>query len=140
MRLLELGVPYFLLQATLVGVLAQRLVRKNCRYCEETFQIEADELIALGLDVGRTGPIELVRGKGCEKCRGTGFMGRTCILEMMPFSESIRKMTGADIDVDALRAKAREEGMRTLRECAIEKMLKGITTYQEVMRVTWEQR
>jgi general secretion pathway protein E len=139
MRLLELGVPYFLLQATLVGVLAQRLVRKNCRYCEETFQMEADELIALGLDVGRTGPIELVRGKGCEKCRGTGYMGRTCILEMMPFSESIRKMTAADVDVDALRSKAREEGMRTLRESAVEKMLKGVTTYQEVLRVTWEQ-
>jgi general secretion pathway protein E len=139
MRLFELGVPYFLLQATLVGVLAQRLVRKNCRYCEETFQLEANELIALGLDVGRSGPIELVRGKGCEKCRGTGYMGRTCILEMMPISESIRKMTGADVDVDALRSKAREEGMRTLRESAVEKMLKGITTYQEVLRVTWEQ-
>lgn len=139
MRLLELGVPHFLLQATLVGVLAQRLVRKNCRYCEEAFKIESNELIALGLDVGRTGPIELVRGTGCEKCRGTGYMGRTCILEMMPFSESIRKMTGTHVDVDALRSKAREEGMRTLRECAVEKMLKGITTYQEVLRVTWEQ-
>jgi general secretion pathway protein E len=139
MRLLELGVPYFLLQATLVGVLAQRLVRKNCPYCEETFQMEANELIALGLDVGRAGPVELVRGKGCEKCRGTGYMGRTCILEMMPFSESIRKMTAADVDVDALRSKAREEGMRTLRESAVEKMLKGVTTYQEVLRVTWEQ-
>jgi general secretion pathway protein E len=139
MRLLELGVPHFLLQATLVGVLAQRLVRKNCKYCEETFQIETDQLIALGIDVGRTGTLKLVRGKGCEKCRGTGYMGRTCILEMMPFSESIRKMTHADIDVDALRSKAREEGMRTLRESAIEKMLKGVTTYQEVLRVTWEQ-
>jgi general secretion pathway protein E len=140
MRLLELGVPHFLLQATLVGVLAQRLVRKNCRYCEERFQIEADELIALGIEVGRTGTLGLMRGRGCEKCRGTGYMGRTCILEMMPFSESIRKMTGADVDVDALRSKAREEGMRTLRESAVDKMLKGITTYQEVLRVTWEQR
>jgi general secretion pathway protein E len=140
MRLLELGVPHFLLQATLVGVLAQRLVRKNCRYCEEGFQIEAGELISLGIDVGRTGTLELKRGQGCEKCRGTGYMGRTCILEMMPFSESIRKMTGAQVDVGALRSKAREEGMRTLRESAVDKMLKGVTTYEEVLRVTWEQR
>jgi general secretion pathway protein E len=139
MRLLDLGVPYFLIQATLVGILAQRLVRKNCNYCQETFSIPTDELRELGIDVGRSGSVELVRGKGCEKCRGTGYMGRTCILEMMPFSESIRKLTGSGANVDAIRSKAREEGMRTLRESAIEKLLKGVTTYQEVLRVTWEQ-
>jgi general secretion pathway protein E len=139
MRLLDLGVPYFLIQATLVGILAQRLVRKNCNYCQETFSIPTDELRELGIDVGRSGSVELVRGKGCEKCRGTGYLGRTCILEMMPFSESIRKLTGSGANVDAIRSKAREEGMRTLRESAIEKLLKGVTTYQEVLRVTWEQ-
>jgi general secretion pathway protein E len=139
MRLLDLGVPYFLLQATLVGILAQRLIRKNCDYCKESIQMEADDLKTLGIDVGRTGPVDLVKGKGCEKCRGTGYLGRTCILEMMPFSESIRKLTGDGADVDVIRAKAREEGMRTLRESALEKLLKGVTTYQEVLRVTWEQ-
>ena len=140
MRLLELGVPSFLVQATLSGVLAQRLVRKICNYCKEPFQMSADKLRSMGLDVNREGVLELSRGRGCEKCRGTGYMGRTCILELMPFSESIRHLTSAEADIDAIRAKAREEGMRTLRECAVEKFLKGVTTYQEVLRVTWEQQ
>jgi general secretion pathway protein E len=84
--------------------------------------------------------LKLFRGTGCEKCRGTGYLGRTCILELMPVTESIRRLTTAQADVDAIRAKAREEGMRTLRECAVERLLEGVTTYQEVLRVTWEQQ
>ena len=93
----------------------------------------------MGLEVGRSGTIQLTAGKGCEKCRGTGYMGRTCVLELMPFTETIRRLTQPNADVDAIRAKAREEGMRTLRESAVEKLLKGITTFEEVLRVTWEQ-
>lgn len=139
MRLLDLGVPHFLLQASLAGIIAQRLVRKICKYCKEPHEMDSDRLRAIGLDVGRSGIVNLFRGKGCEKCRGTGYLGRTCILELMPFSESIRKLTVSDADVDAIRAKAREEGMRTLRESAVDKLFKGVTTYQEVLRVTWEQ-
>ena len=138
MRLLDLGVPHFLLQATLVGVLAQRLVRKVCHYCKETIEVDTDHLRGMGLDIGRNGMIELKHGKGCERCRGTGYKGRTCVLELMPYSESIRRLTDENSDVDAIRTKARSEGMRTLRECAVDKLLDGITTYQEVLRVTWE--
>ncbi|MEJ2154713.1 MAG: GspE/PulE family protein [Desulfobacteraceae bacterium] len=139
MRLLDLGVPHFLLQATLVGILAQRLVRKICSYCKTPEEVDTDQLRSMGLDVGRTGSLELYHGKGCEKCRGTGYRGRTCIVELMPFSEAIRKLTVDPADVDTIRTKAREEGMRTLRESAVDKLLKGITTHQEVLRVTWEQ-
>jgi general secretion pathway protein E len=139
MRMLDLGVPHFLLQATLVGVLAQRLLRKVCNYCKEIITVDTDQLRNMGLDVGRSGSVQLAHGKGCEKCRGTGYMGRTCTLEMMPFTETIRRLTQADADVASIRSKAREEGMRTLRESAVDKLLKGITTYQEVLRVTWEQ-
>lgn len=139
MRLLDLGVQHFLLQSTLAGVLAQRLVRKICNYCKEPFKVESDRLRSMGLDIGKSGVIKLYRGKGCEKCRGTGYLGRTCILELMPFTEAIRKLTQADANIDAIRAKAREEGMRTLRESAVDKLLKGITSYEEVLRVTWEQ-
>jgi general secretion pathway protein E len=138
MRLLDLGLPHFLIQATLAGVLSQRLVRKICNYCKESYTIDSDALKTLGLDVGRDGPLKLARGKGCEKCRGTGYLGRTCVLELMPFSESIRRLTTATADVAAIRVKAREEGMQTLRESAIEKLLQGLTTHQEVLRVTWE--
>jgi general secretion pathway protein E len=138
MRLLDLGVPHFLLQATIVGILAQRLVRKICNYCKTPTEVDSDLLRSMGLDVGRSGRLKLHHGKGCEKCRGTGYLGRTCILELMPFTGSIRKLTQADADVDAIRTKAREEGMRTLRESAVDKLLKGVTTYEEVLRVTWE--
>ncbi|MCP4744780.1 MAG: Flp pilus assembly complex ATPase component [Desulfobacteraceae bacterium] len=137
-RLLELGVPFYLIQATLVGVLSQRLLRTICNYCLETITIDSLKLKEMGLDTGRRGILELARGKGCGKCRGTGYMGRTCIIELMPYSDSLRRLTDIKTDVEALRDKAREEGMRTLRESAIEKMLQKSTTYQEVLRVTWE--
>lgn len=140
MRLLDLGLPHFLIQATLVGILGQRLIRKICNYCKTPFEMPSEELKALGLDVGRSGKLALFEGKGCEKCRGTGYQGRTCVVELMPYSESIRRLTSASAEVDAIRAKAREEGMRTLRESAVEKFLQGVTTYQEVLRVTWEQQ
>lgn len=140
MRLIELGIPHFLLQSTLVGILAQRLVRKICNYCKEPIEMDGERLRGMGLDVGSASSFKLFRGKGCEKCRNTGYAGRTCILEMMPYSESIRKLTTVDLDVNSLRMKAREEGMRTLRESAIDKLLQGITTVEEVLRVTWEQQ
>jgi general secretion pathway protein E len=139
MRLVELGVPHFLIQATLIGILSQRLVRKICDYCKVSFELDATQLKDMGLDTGRKGVLKLFKGNGCEKCRGTGYRGRTCILEMMPFSESLRRLTTENADVDMIRAKAREEGMRTLRESAMEKFLNGVTTHEEVLRVTWEQ-
>jgi len=137
-RLLDLGVPSFLIQATLVGVLSQRLVRKVCNHCKEWFAMTASELRAMGFEPGREGSIRLARGAGCLKCRGTGYRGRTGVFEVLPFSEAIRKITGSGTDLEKLRMKAREEGMVTLRESAVRKMLEGVTTCEEVTRVTWE--
>ncbi len=137
-RLLDLGIPPFLIQATLVGILAQRLVRKICPHCIESFEMECAELSAMGLEVGGKSRVRLYRGKGCINCRGTGYFGRTSIFEVLPYSETIKKMTTAGTDLQSMRSKAREEGMVTLRENAVKKLLKGITTYQEVLRVTWE--
>jgi general secretion pathway protein E len=138
-RLLDLGIPSFLIQATLIGVLAQRLVRKICPFCRETFEIDAAELSRLGLHLGKKGPIRLRRGKGCMKCRGTGYLGRTGIYEVLPYTDSIRKLTTPESDKEAIGNQAKQEGMVTLRENAIQKLLEGKTTYQEVLRVTWEQ-
>ncbi|RLC33044.1 MAG: type II/IV secretion system protein, partial [Deltaproteobacteria bacterium] len=138
-RLLDLGVPPFLIRATLVGILGQRLVRKICNRCRETFEMDTAELKDMGLDVGRTGLVRLARGKGCLHCRGTGYFGRTAILEVLPYSESLKKMTNRAADLEGLSARAREEGMVSLRENAVKKLLKGETTYQEVLRVTWGQ-
>jgi len=138
-RLLDLGVLPFLIQATLVGTLGQRLVRKNCPHCKEAFEMDREDLASLGLDLGKKGTLKLYRGKGCMKCRGTGYLGRTGIYEVLPLSESIRKLITSECDGEVIRDLARREGMVTLRENAIKKLLVGETTYQEVLRVTWEQ-
>ncbi|MBW2201591.1 MAG: type II/IV secretion system protein, partial [Deltaproteobacteria bacterium] len=91
------------------------------------------------LEVGVNGRITLHRGRGCNKCRGTGYLGRNAIFEVLPYSESIKKMTTPGADLEAIRARVRKEGMITLRENAIKKMLEGQTTYSEVLRVTWVQ-
>jgi general secretion pathway protein E len=138
-RLLDLGVPFFLIKATLVGVLAQRLVRQICTYCKEPFEIDPSDLAALGLDLGKEGPLTLHRGKGCIKCRGTGYLGRSGIYEVLPVTDGIRKQVTPECSAESIRDMARKEGMVTLRENAVKKLLEGKTTYQEVLRVTWEQ-
>ncbi|MBW1920715.1 MAG: type II/IV secretion system protein [Deltaproteobacteria bacterium] len=138
-RLLDLGIPSFLIQATVAGIVAQRLVRKICPHCKESFEIESAELSSMGLDVGGNGYVSLHRGKGCLKCRGTGYLGRSGIFEVLPVTEGIRKLITPECDVEILRDVGRREGMVTLRENAIKKLLDGKTTYQEVLRVTWEQ-
>jgi len=138
-RLLDMGVQHFLIQATLAGVLAQRLVRKICDDCRESFEIDATELEAMGIQTGKTGQVRLYQGRGCAKCRNTGYRGRIGIFELMPYTEAIRKATTAKVDLHKIQMISREEGMHSLREDAVRKMLNGLTTYQEVLRVTWEQ-
>jgi len=138
-RLVDIGVPCFLIQATLTGVLAQRLLRKICPYCIETFEISTDDLVAMGIETGKTGIIEPKRGRGCIKCRGTGYLGRIGIFEVLSFTEPIKDLIAQEDSVNMIRQAACKEGMVTLRENAIKKMLDGETTYQEVIRATWEQ-
>jgi general secretion pathway protein E len=138
-RLLDLGVPAFLIQATLVGILSQRLVRKICPYCKEAFEMESEELQQMGLATRQSGTIRLFRGKGCDRCRGTGYHGRAAIYEVLAFSEEMKHLTSSHVGLDVLRQQAISQGMITLRENAVIKLLGGETTYQEVLRVTWEQ-
>jgi len=139
-RLLDLGIPPFLINSTLTGVLAQRLVRKICIHCKEVFEIDVKELESVGLKLpDGNRKINLYRGKGCIRCRGTGYRGRIGIFEVLPFSEDIKRLTSQNIDVESIRLHARKAGMVTLRENAVKKLLDGKTTYQEVLRVTWEQ-
>jgi general secretion pathway protein E len=135
-RMMDLGVPSFLIQATLRGILSQRLVRKICNACKAPMEIDAARLQSLGLETGRSGMVPLFYGKGCQKCRGTGYLGRTTIHEVLPYSDAIKSLTLPDADLVRLTETARAEGMASLRESAVEKLLDGITTYQEVLRVT----
>jgi general secretion pathway protein E len=135
-RMMDLGVPSFLIQATLRGILSQRLVRKICNACKAPMEIDAARLQSLGVETGKSGIVPLFYGKGCQKCRGTGYLGRTTIHEVLPYSDAIKSLTLPDADLVRLTETARAEGMTSLRESAVEKLLDGITTYQEVLRVT----
>ncbi len=137
-RLMDLGVEPFLVTSTVTGVLAQRLLRRICPHCVEDYSLTSEEVQALGLRLKAKGSVKLKRGKGCEKCRGTGYLGRLAVFEVMPFTEKIREMALAGQEAKTLKKAARSEGMSTLRENALRIMLRGETTYQEVLRVTAE--
>lgn len=137
-RLLNIGIPYFLVQSVLTGCVSQRLVRKICPRCIESYEINTDELIGMGLDIHQTGNVTLYRGKGCLQCRGTGYYGRIAVYEVLPYSKELRKLTNMEADLTAIMQRAKKENLVTLRENAIQKLLGGVTTLEDVIRVTWE--
>jgi len=137
-RLVDLGVQPFLISSTLLGAMAQRLVRKICPHCTEKFSISGQELRGFGFPAGKD-EYALQRGKGCKECRGTGYLGRCGIFEIFPMSDRLKKMVVANESSAELMKVAKQEGMKTLREDAWDKVLQGITTYQEIMRVTGEE-
>ncbi|WP_456386864.1 GspE/PulE family protein [Desulfolithobacter sp.] len=139
-RLVDLGLEPFLVASTMLGALAQRLVRRICPHCVESYQVSGAELVRLGFPVEGDGPVELRRGKGCRHCRGTGYSGRLGIFEIFPMSDQLKKLV-ADRATDArLRQVAIGEGMTTLREDAWRKVRGGVTTLEEALRVTGEQK
>jgi general secretion pathway protein E len=135
-RLLDLGVESFLLSSTVRGILAQRLVRVICPACREEDSSEAgeDELRLLGIGNG----VRLFRGSGCEACAHTGFRGRSGIFELLVVNEEIRKLVLKNADAGELSREARAGGMRTLLEDGIAKVKAGVTTLNELLRVTQE--
>lgn len=135
-RLIDLGIEPFLITSTLIGGVAQRLMRRICIHCKEDFHAGQDEIMDMGIDVKKKGKLKLSRGRGCTRCRGTGYHGRQAVFEIMPFSEKLRQLTLTGQEVGALREAARSEGMTMLRDNAIKIMLQGQTTCQEVLRVT----
>ena len=137
-RLLDMGVENFLLSSTLLGVLAQRLVRVNCRSCRETAQPDAKLVRSMNLDPKELAALAFMQGKGCEQCHHTGFKGRTAIFEYMPIDDQIRKEINASSSTEAIKRKAIGKGLRTLRQDGWQKVKDGITTVQEVLRVTLE--
>jgi general secretion pathway protein E len=135
-RLLDLGVPHFLVTSTLIGVLAQRLVRLNCPHCMEEYPPSIEEAAALRMPHEKLQPYKFKKGRGCLHCRTTGYIGREGVYEVLPTSERIRRLVSTQAASPEIFKAAREEGMRTLREAAIEKIFRGVTTTAEVLRVT----
>jgi general secretion pathway protein E len=135
-RLLDLGTQPFLINATLLGVIAQRLVRKVCPHCKEEYNLSQDECYILGLNYEKVKKYKVSIGRGCPECRGTGYLGRTGIFEILETSEKIRDAINKKSIPTEIKKIAQVHGMTTLRESAIKKLLQGVTTVDEVIRVT----
>ncbi|HSF17333.1 MAG TPA: ATPase, T2SS/T4P/T4SS family [Vicinamibacteria bacterium] len=135
-RLLDLGVPPFLITSTLIGVLAQRLVRSICLKCVEDYRPTEDDAMSLNAPFEKIKNFTFRRGRGCIHCRQTGYHGRVGIFEIMAVSQKIRKLVASQAAAPEIVRTAREEGMKALRDSAIQKLVRGETTVAEVIRVT----
>ena len=131
-RLIDMGVEPFLASSSVIGIVAQRLIRLICDKCKEPCQPSNDVLKELGLKAGT----KFYRGKGCSKCQSSGLKGRKGIFEVLVMTEEIRKMIDEKKSADEIGKKARELGMQTLRDDGLLKAQEGMTTLEEVLRVT----
>jgi type II secretory ATPase GspE/PulE/Tfp pilus assembly ATPase PilB-like protein len=131
-RLVDMGIEPFLISSSVVGVIAQRLVRLNCVKCKEKYQPADDSVKGLNFK----GDEVFYRGKGCEKCKRTTFSGRSGIFEILVISDAIRKLVDAKVSADDIKKKAVEQGMKTLLQDGLNKVRAGLTTPEEVLRVT----
>jgi len=134
-RLIDMGIESFLISSSLVGVISQRLIRKICSYCKEEYIPDDTELEVLGLSNGNG--IKLYRGRGCPYCNDKGYYGRTGIYEILLVSKDLKKVIVKNVGSDELKEIAVKEHMKTLKEACKERVLQGITTIDEYMRVTY---
>ncbi len=137
-RLLDMGVENFLLSSTLLGILAQRLVRVNCPHCKEPVIPEERLIQSMNLSPDEVKNVTFYQGKGCDACRNTGFIGRNAIFEYLPIDDGIRNEINASSSTEKIKKVAIGKGLRTLRQDGWEKVKDGTTTISEVLRVTLE--
>jgi type IV pilus assembly protein PilB len=135
-RMTDMGVEPYLITATVIGVLAQRLGRRNCSNCKEPYEVKQSELRRFGFKVeDPEATVTLYRGKGCEECKFTGFRGRIGVYELMRMNSEIAELVVRRAPLQDVKDAAKANGMHELREDGLEKILAGITTPEEVMRV-----
>jgi type IV pilus assembly protein PilB len=135
-RLRDMGVPPFLITATVEAVLAQRLVRRICVECRTQFEPSDELLMELQLPIEQARRYKFYYGKGCPRCNNSGYKGRTGIYELLQVNDDIRDMISSDASVDEMRNLARSQGMTTLREAGLKLIFDGITTIDEIVRET----
>ncbi|KPX34679.1 Type II secretion system protein E [Pseudomonas amygdali pv. eriobotryae] len=135
-RMLELGVPHYLLKATILGVMAQRLVRTLCPHCKAPINLNETDWQTLTRPWQAPVPPGAHQAVGCVECRDTGYRGRAGVYEIMVMSDNIKALISADLDLTAMRRQAFKEGTRSLRLSGAQKISAGLTTLEEVLRVT----
>ncbi len=136
-RMIDMGIAPFLISSSVIGVMAQRLVRRICPKCIEEYKPEPDifKNLNVNFELPDPGSVKLYRGKGCDYCKNTGYRGRTAIFEMIRINDEIRSMIMKNSSNNEIKEVAIKNGMRTLLDSGVEKALKGITTIDEVLRV-----
>ena len=135
-RLVDMGVEPFLIASTMIAAMAQRLVRKVCDNCGETYEPPQDALKELGVSADEISRANFRKGNGCETCRKTGYKGRVAICEILPFSPAIKELTVNRATSLDIKQAGRKLGMRTLRTAGWERVMTGVTSVEEVLRVT----
>jgi len=135
-RLLDMGIPPFLVASALTLVLAQRLGRRVCKDCKQPYEADEESLVPYGHTPQGLGRVVFYKGKGCHACSFTGMKGRVAIYEVMPATEEIRELILRNAPTAEIRDTALAQGMKTLRQNALQKVIEGVTTVEEVLRVT----
>jgi len=135
-RLTDIGVQPFLVASSLRAIMAQRLVRRICLNCRQPAELSESEMRALQIEPGQLHDAQVMQGRGCEQCRGTGYKGRIGIFEIFVLDDEVRHMINKRSATLSLRQRARELGMRTLREDGVRKILAGLTSAEEVISIT----
>jgi len=135
-RLVDIGVKPFLVSASLRGAMAQRLVRRICVNCRKPYMPSAKDLASIGMTEAQAGEATFFKGEGCPRCNGRGYKGRLGIFEILVVNEEIQQMIYENRNIVELRHKARELGMRTMREDGVRKIASGVTSFEEVISVT----
>lgn len=135
-RLLDIGVPAYLINATLLVVVAQRLARTLCPHCKQPQAVDADAWLAMVAPWSVAPPEQVMAASGCLECRKTGYLGRAGLYEILRFTPDLRKLIGSDTSLDAIRRQGYRQGTRSLRISGAAKVRQGLITIEEVMRVT----
>ncbi|MEX2224521.1 MAG: type IV-A pilus assembly ATPase PilB [Candidatus Rokuibacteriota bacterium] len=135
-RLLDMGIPPFLVSSSLQLILAQRLGRRVCKDCKEPYEATEESLVPYGHVPLGLGTVNFYKGKGCQTCNFTGMKGRVAIYEVMPITTEVRDLILRNATSNEIRDAACSQGMKTLRQNALQKVLDGVTTVEEVLRVT----
>lgn len=136
-RLLNMGVEPFLVSASVVLILAQRLCRKICEQCKEEEKVPEDALMDIGFSQDEVGTFKLLKGKGCQTCGGTGYKGRIALYEVMPVSEELKEMIVKGATATELKRAAIKSGMKSLRMSGLTKIKAGVTSIEEVLKVSF---
>ncbi len=135
-RLADIGIKPFLISSAVRAIMAQRLVRKLCNDCKSPSALGEKELRALRIDASQALEASIMQPTGCNRCRKAGFRGRLALIEILTMDDEVRGMINQELTTPQIRERARELGMRTLREDGVRKVLAGMTTAEEVIEAT----